>query len=86
MSNRGNDSVARFAVEDGGASLRLLDATATGGAYPRHIAFDPSGTLLFAANQNSGTVTAFHVDQDSGALTPAGAALSTPTPVCVLPV
>jgi hypothetical protein len=64
-------SVARFAVvEDGGASLRLLDATATGGVCPRRIAFDPSGTVLFAANHNSGTVTAFHVDQDSGALTP----------------
>jgi 6-phosphogluconolactonase (cycloisomerase 2 family) len=64
-------SVARFAVvEDGGASLRLLDAAATGGVYRRHIAFDPSGTVLFAANHNSGTVTAFHVDQDSGALTP----------------
>jgi 6-phosphogluconolactonase len=86
VSNRGHDSVARFAVEDDGASLRLLDATATGGVYPRHIAFDPTGTLLFAANQNSGTITAFHVNQSTGALASAGPALSTPTPVCVLPV
>jgi 6-phosphogluconolactonase len=54
VSNRGHDSVARFAVADDGATLRLLDATPTGGAFPRHIAFDPTGTLLFAANQNSG--------------------------------
>ncbi|WP_329129527.1 lactonase family protein [Streptomyces sp. NBC_01476] len=85
VSNRGHDSVARFAVEDGGATLRLLDAVPAGGAYPRHISLDPSGGLLFAANQNSGTVTVFHVDQASGALTPAGTPFPTPMPVCVLP-
>ncbi|WNI14358.1 lactonase family protein [Actinacidiphila sp. ITFR-21] len=85
VSNRGHDSVARFAVEEDGAALRLLETVPAGGAYPRHIAFDPTGTLLFAANQNSGTVTVFHVDQDSGALTPTGTAFATPMPVCVLP-
>jgi 6-phosphogluconolactonase len=85
VSNRGHDSVARFAVADGGASLRLLDAVPTGGAYPRHISFDPTGTLLFAANQNANTVTVFHVDGVSGALTPTGTPFSAPMPVCVLP-
>lgn len=86
VSNRGHDSVARFAVEGGGASLRLLDAVPSGGAYPRQIALDPAGTLLFAANQNSGTVTRFHVDTATGALASAGGAFATATPVCVLPV
>ncbi|MYS24073.1 6-phosphogluconolactonase, cycloisomerase 2 family, partial [Streptomyces sp. DvalAA-14] len=85
VSNRGHDSIARFAVADGGATLRLLDATPTGGAYPRHIAFDPTGMLLFAANQNSDTVTVFHVDPASGELTSGGTPFSTPMPVCVLP-
>jgi 6-phosphogluconolactonase len=85
VSNRGHDSVARFAVTGGGAGLRLLDAVPSGGAYPRHIALTPSGTLLLAAHQNSGTVTAFHVDRRSGALTPAGGGLTTPSPVCVVP-
>jgi 6-phosphogluconolactonase len=85
VSNRGHDSVARFAVEDGGAALRLLDTVPTGGAYPRHIGFDPTGTLLFAANQNSGTVTVFHVDRASGQLLPTGKLFETPMPVCVLP-
>ncbi|MEE4540590.1 lactonase family protein [Streptomyces sp. V4-01] len=86
VSNRGHDSVARFAVQNGGAGLRLLDAVPSGGAYPRHIALDPTGTLLFAANQNSGTVARFHVDPATGALTSAGGGYATPTPVCVLPV
>ncbi|HEY3482727.1 MAG TPA: lactonase family protein [Streptomyces sp.] len=86
VSNRGHNSVARFAVGDAGASLTLRDAVPTGGAYPRHISLDPSGTLLFAANQNSGTVTTFRRDPASGALTATGASFKAPTPVCVLPM
>ncbi|MEV6007263.1 lactonase family protein [Streptomyces sp. NPDC051976] len=85
VSNRGHNSVARFAVGGAGASLTLLDTVPTGGAYPRHISLDPSGTLLFAANQNSGTVTTFRRDPASGALTATGASFKAPTPVCVLP-
>ncbi|WKX70118.1 lactonase family protein [Streptomyces sp. XD-27] len=86
VSNRGHDSVARFAVTDGGAGLRLLDAVPCGGAYPRHIGLSPSGTLLFAGNQNTGTVTVFRVDRRTGRLTPSGAPFTAPVPVCVLPL
>lgn len=85
VSNRGHDSVARFSVGGGGASLTLLDAVPAGGAYPRHISLDPTGTLLFSANQNSGTVTSFHRNTTTGALTSTGSKLTTPSPVCVVP-
>ncbi|WP_308012191.1 lactonase family protein [Actinacidiphila acidipaludis] len=85
VSNRGHDSVARYAVGAGGGRLRLLDAVASGGAYPRHIALDPSGAWLFAANQNSGTVAVFARDEATGALTPAGTPFAVTAPVCVLP-
>lgn len=83
LSNRGHDSVARFAVE--GAGLSLAGFTPVGGEYPRHITFDPSGKFLFAANQNSSLVTSFAVDAASGELTPSGTPLKTEIPVCVLP-
>lgn len=83
LSNRGHDSVAHFAV--GGAGLTLVGTTPAGGKYPRHITFDPSGTLLFAANQNSNNVTSFKVDRATGKLTPSGTPLQTAIPVCVLP-
>ncbi|MFI5807777.1 lactonase family protein [Streptomyces sp. NPDC051561] len=86
VSNRGHNSIVRFAVGRGGANLRLLSVTAAGGAYPRHIVLDPAGTLLFAANQKSGSVTTFRVDRRTGRLTPAGEAFAAPVPVCVLPV
>lgn len=86
LANRGHNSLTRYAVENGGATLRLLDTVPVGGDFPRHTAFSPDGALLFAANQRSGTVTAFRVDSDSGALSPVGSPFPAPAAVCVLPV
>ncbi|CAM5668287.1 hypothetical protein GCM10010329_35750 [Streptomyces spiroverticillatus] len=86
VSNRGHDSIAVFAVQRGGAELRLVALTPSGGSYPRHIVLDPTGRLLFASHQKSGSVTTFHVDRRTGRLRSAGAALEFPVPVCVLPL
>jgi 6-phosphogluconolactonase len=85
VSNRGDDSIARFSLDGDGGQPTLLDTVPAGGAYPRHIALAPGGDLLFAANQNSGTVTAFTRDATTGALTPAGAPFAATAAVCVLP-
>ncbi|MFI5747179.1 lactonase family protein [Streptomyces sp. NPDC051644] len=85
LANRGHNSLTRYAVEDDGAVLRLLDTVPVGGDFPRQIAFSPDGKLLFAANQRSSTVTAFRVDARSGALTLTGDAFPAPVAVCVLP-
>jgi 6-phosphogluconolactonase len=82
LSNRGHDSVAVFAVERGGAELRLVEATPVGGRYPRHIALDRAGKFLLAANQNSNDVTSFAVDRATGRLRRVGS-VDTPIPVCV---
>ncbi|MFJ6700771.1 lactonase family protein [Streptomyces sp. NPDC091272] len=86
VSNRGHDSIALFSVRDAGGGLRLRSVTPSGGSYPRHITLDPSGTLLFAANQKAGSVAAFRVDGATGRLTSAGPLLRAPLPVCVLPL
>ncbi|TGZ08869.1 lactonase family protein [Streptomyces rhizosphaericola] len=85
LANRGPDSLTRYAVEDGGAALRLLDTVPVGGNWPRQLALSPDSSLLFAANQRSATVTAFRVGDD-GSLAPAGDALPAPVAVCVLPL
>ncbi|WP_141977812.1 lactonase family protein [Saccharothrix saharensis] len=82
LSNRGHDSVAVFAVERGGASLRLVEVTPVGGKFPRHIVLDASGRFLLAANQNSDTITTFAVDRSTGKLRQTGTTAS-PIPVCV---
>ncbi|MFJ7058001.1 lactonase family protein [Streptomyces microflavus] len=85
LANRGPNSLARYAVEDGGAVLRLLDTVPVGGDWPRQLALSPDSSLLFAANQRSSTVTAFRVGPD-GSLAPAGGPLPAPVAVCVLPL
>ncbi|MGW1893833.1 lactonase family protein [Streptomyces sp. NPDC002004] len=86
LANRGHNSLSRYAVEAGGARLRLLDTVPVGGDFPRHIAFSPSQQLLFAANQKSGTVSVFHVDRVSGELRLAGKPFAAPMAVCTLPL
>lgn len=81
-SNRGHDSIAIFAVEPAG-TLTSVDHVSTQGRNPRDFNIDPSGSLLLAANQDSDTVVAFHVDQQTGKLTPAGQVAEVMTPVCV---
>lgn len=85
VSNRGHDSVSRFTVEEGGASLSVVDTVPSGGSYPRHLALSPSGTLLFTGNQKGNTVGVFTVDTETGALTPSGTPFPATSPVCVLP-
>jgi 6-phosphogluconolactonase (cycloisomerase 2 family) len=86
LANRGHNSLTRYAVEAGGARLRLLDTVPVGGDFPRQIAFSPDGRLLFAANQRSGTVTVFHVDTGTGGLRRAGEPFASPVAVCALPL
>ncbi|APU16025.1 lactonase family protein [Actinoalloteichus fjordicus] len=82
-SNRGDDDIAVFAVAENGASLRLLDTVATGGAWPRHFALDPGEDGLFVANQNSGTLTRLPRDAVTGLLSPAETLAEVPG-VCVV--
>ncbi|MEV8553557.1 lactonase family protein [Streptomyces glaucescens] len=86
LANRGHNSLARYAVEQDGARLRLLGTVPVAGDFPRHIAFSPDGRLLFAANQRSGTVSVFRVDRAGGALRLAGEPFASPVAVCALPL
>lgn len=86
LANRGHNSLTRYAVEDDGAALRLLDTVPVGGDWPRQLALTPDGSLLLAANQRSSTVTVFRVDPADGSLTGAGDPFPAPVAVCVLPL
>ncbi|MDT6983347.1 lactonase family protein [Streptomyces lusitanus] len=86
LANRGHNSVARYAVEEDGARLRLLGTVPVGGDFPRHLALSPDGGLLFTANQKSNDVSVFLVDADSGELRSAGEPFASPVAVCALPL
>ncbi len=61
-SNRGNDTIAVFAVEPGKGTLRPLANVPTGGKEPRHFAIDPAGNFLLAENQHSDNIVTFRID------------------------
>ncbi|GGW39863.1 lactonase family protein [Streptomyces galilaeus] len=86
LANRGDDTIARYAVEADGARLRLLGTVPSGGEFPRQLALSPDGGLLFTANQRSGTVGVFHVDGRDGGLRRAGEPFASPVAVCALPL
>ena len=82
-SNRGNDSIAVFAIDSGKSTLTPVEHVSTQGKTPRNFAIDPTGKYLFAANQDSDTIVIFHIEPKTGRLTPTGQVLDVPSPVCV---
>ncbi len=82
-SNRGHDSIAVFAVEDGDITLKTVDRTPSQGKWPRNFGIDPTGKFLIAANQNSNNVVVFRIDGKTGKLTPTGQEMKVSMPVCV---
>ncbi|OZI62266.1 lactonase family protein [Bordetella genomosp. 11] len=83
-SNRGDDSIALFAVDGASGRLRFVRAYASGGRTPRFFTLDPTGRFLYAANEDSDTIVAFHVDAGSGELARACTAAETGSPVCMV--
>jgi len=84
VSNRGDDSIAVFAIDPHSGKLSFAERVPTGGKTPRHFTLDPTGKWLFAANQDSNDITIFRVDPSNGRLTPTSHALKVATPVCVV--
>jgi 6-phosphogluconolactonase len=80
-TNRGDDSIAMFAIDEGSGALTSLGWESTQGEWPRGMNLDPSGRFLYVANQNSDTIVVFRVDPSTGRLTPTGDTVRTPTPV-----
>jgi 6-phosphogluconolactonase (cycloisomerase 2 family) len=66
VSNRGDDTVAVFAVTGDGSTLRLVGAPACGGKQPRDLVIDPTGARLYCANEGSGDITWLTLDPATG--------------------
>src|SRR5271156_4151221 len=82
-SNRGNDSIAVFAIDSHTGLLTFVETDSTGGKTPRNFAIDPTGSWLLAANQDSDDIVIFSINKKTGQLKPTGDSLQVPSPVCV---
>jgi 6-phosphogluconolactonase len=82
-SNRGDDSIVCFSIDQTAGLLTYRRHTGTGGKEPRNFAVDPTGTFLLAANQSSHNIVTFRIDPESGALSSTGHETMISMPVCV---
>ena len=69
VSNRGNDSIAVFAVNND-HTLSLVQRISTFGEFPRDFNWNDDETLVVAANQNSNNATLYTRNAKDGSLTP----------------
>ena len=80
-SNRGDDSIAVFAINDDNL-LDRVEITKTEGINPRD--FWLGDGILLAANQDSDSITIFDVDKSTGKILYTGKMLSCHKPVCLV--
>jgi len=82
-SNRGDDSLVIYAIDQNKGTLAQVGSVHTGGKEPRSFEIDPTGKLLFAENQKSDNIVVFKIDAKTGQLTPTGKVLDVASPVCL---
>lgn len=83
-SNRGNNTVVLFSVDQAKGTLTYLEEQGTGGKTPRNFGIEPSAKHMAIANQDSDTVLACRIDPGNGRLKPSGVFASAPSPVCAV--
>jgi 6-phosphogluconolactonase len=83
-SNRGDDSIAVFAVDQKSGRLTLVEHQSTQGRTPRNFVIDPTGHWLLVENQASDSVVVFALDSDTGRLKPTGQTFAIGAPVCAV--
>lgn len=83
-SNRGDDSIAVFSINQSDGKLKPIQWISCGGKTPRHFAMDPAGKWIVAANQDSANLVVLQCDPHTGRLKTTGKEYPLDSPVCVL--
>jgi 6-phosphogluconolactonase len=81
-SNRGDDSLAVFAINPTTGELTPVEHVPSGGKTPRNFAFDPTGKWIICSNHDSNNAFVFRVDENTGKLKQIGGPVSVPYPFC----
>jgi 6-phosphogluconolactonase len=68
-ANRGDNSIAIFAIDEGTGRMNRVDVVKTGGQGPREMNIEPSGKFLFVCNLQSDDVVTFVLDGNTGKMT-----------------
>ena len=83
VSNRGQDSIVQYEIDQRSGHLTFVGYTPTGGLRPRFFTLDIDGEQIFAANQDSDDITVFRIDPVNGGLTPTGSRIQVGSPSAI---
>ncbi len=83
-SNRGDNSIAVFSIDDREGTLKPVQHVGCGGKTPRYFALDPGNDWLLVANEDSSNIVVFARNTRSGLLTPTGREYPVSHPVCMV--
>lgn len=82
-SNRGENTIVIFSVEEGSGKLNLVGRTSVHGDWPRNFTLDPSGDYLLVANKKTSNIVVFKRDVEKGTLAYLNE-IQLPNPVCLV--
>lgn len=83
-SNRGDvNSLVIYQVDQQTGKLTLIGHQPVKGKTPRNFIIDPTGKFLIVANQNTGNVVTFRINQETGMLEDTNIEIRIPSPVCL---
>jgi 6-phosphogluconolactonase len=83
-SNRGEDSIVVYAVDQKTGELSFRQRVSSRGKVPRYFSLDPTNKWLVVGNQDSASVVVFSVDGASGELAPVGEPVSLVKPMGIV--
>ncbi len=82
-SNRGQNSIAAFKVDQETGKLTLVGHQGEGIKTPRNFGIDPTGKWMIVGNQDGHSVIVYAINPESGELTPTGTSAEVGSPVCI---
>lgn len=82
-ANRGHDTIIVFPIDRASGRMGQARHYPCGGHWPRHFAISPRGGYLIVANQYSGDVTAWRLNERDGGLEEMSGKLFVPSPACI---
>ncbi|MDN3686380.1 lactonase family protein [Cyclobacterium jeungdonense] len=82
-SNRGQDNLAIYQVDQETGLLKIQGHVPTGGQHPRNFKMDKKGELLLVANMESDNIVIFRIQDQTGIPLPTGKSISIPRAVFI---
>ena len=82
-SNRGHNSIVVYSINENSRELKNIGFVSVEGNWPRNFSLTPNGEFMLVANQKSGNITVFKINDETGIPEFTGKEIKIPSPVCI---